>query len=71
MGSSPSRKLPIEDAPETKRVMEGEMINELPDRLNTNITTVILQLEEASHGTSHGVYNVQILLNLIEGCNLQ
>ena len=52
-------------------VMEGGAINELPAWLNTNIVSAIQQLDEACHGTSHGVDSVQILLNVIEACKPQ
>ena len=53
--SSSRRKLTIEDAPGTLRVLEGELMNELPDWLNTNVISSLQQLKEASLGTSHGV----------------
>ena len=70
MGSSSRRKLSIEDAPVTLRVIEGGIRNELPAWLNANIVSAIQQLKEASRGTSRGVDNVQILLNVIE-CKFQ
>ena len=70
-GPSSRRKLSIEDVPDTLRVIECGMINELPAWLNAKIVSAIQQLKEEIHGTSHGVGNVQILLNVIEARKLQ
>ena len=71
MVSSSRMKLSLGDIPDTLGFIEGEITNELSAWLNTDIVIAIQQLKEASHGTSHGVDNVQILLNVIEECKLQ
>ena len=70
-GPSSRRKVSDEGVPDTLRVIEGGMIDELPAWLNANIVSAVQKLKEASRGTSHGVDNVQILLNVIDERKLQ
>ena len=51
--------------------VEGELMNELQTWLNDSVVRTIQQLKEASRGTSHGDDNVQILLNVPDGCKLK
>ena len=68
MWSSTGRKLPIEDFPETLKVVDGGLTNELQTWLNTRILGTVRQWEEASLGAIRGDGNVRILLNAIDEC---
>ena len=46
-------------------------MNELQTWLNTSVVRAIQQLNEASHGPSHGDGIVQILLNVLDGSKLK
>ena len=70
-GSSSRRKLPIGDVPETLRDVEVGLLGELQTWLNTSVVRTIQQLKEESRGKSHGDGNVQILLNVLDECNLK
>ena len=64
-GSVSSRKLSIEDAPETIRDVEGELMGQVQIRLNNSVVRTIQQLKDASQA-NHGEGNVRILLNVLE-----
>lgn len=70
MGSVSRRKLSIEDAPETIRGVEGELMGQVKIRLNNTVVRTIQQLEGASRA-SRGEGDVQILLNVLEECKLK
>ena len=70
-GSSSRRKLPIEDGPATLMDVEGGLMEELQTWLNTSLVRTVQQLGETSRGLIHGDDNVQILLNVLDGCKLK
>ena len=69
-GSVSRRKLSIEDATETIRDVEGEIMGQVEIWLNNSVAHTIQQLQGASRA-SHGEGNGQILLNVLEGRKLK
>ena len=46
-------------------------MNELQTWFDTSVVRTIQQLGETSHGTSRGDGDVEILLNVLDGCKLK
>ena len=51
--------------------VEGGLMEELQTWLNTSLVRTVQQLGETSRGLIHGDDNVQILLNVLDGCKLK